>query len=71
MPKNTYLRCPLEVLRAIAVDVVVRTDGLLQFIADNQTRTLGSGTSGEDHDARAGVWESRLYHVKYCHGTLT
>ena len=64
MPKNTYLRCPLEVLRAVAVDVVVRTDGFLQFVADDQTRSLGSGTSREDHDASASVGERRLFGIR-------
>lgn len=47
-------------LRAIPVDVVVRTNGLLQLVADDETRAFRRWASSEHHDPRTGVREGRL-----------
>ena len=69
---KTYLRGSLEVPRTVAVDVVVRSDGLLQLVADDHTRALRGRPSREDHDPRASVGESRLgYGISGCAGRTT
>ena len=47
-------------LRTVSVDIMVRTDRLLQLVANNHTWAFGGWTTGEDQDASAGVGEGRL-----------
>jgi len=55
-----YLGGTLEVLDAISVDVVVRSDGFSEFWADNQSRSIGRWSTGEQHDSSTSVWECGL-----------
>lgn len=55
-----YLDSFLVVLDVVTVNVVMRSDGLLQLGANDVTRSLGGGTAGEKHDARTGVLERCL-----------
>ena len=64
MPKNTYLRCPLEVLRAITVDVVMGPNGFFQLVANDESRTFRGWTSGKQHDARTSVRKSSLLKLR-------
>ena len=56
-----YLGSTLEMLDAISVDVVVRSDGFSEFWADNQSRSIGRWSTGEQHDSSTSVGESGLY----------
>ena len=56
----THLRRPIEVFGAVTVNIVVRTDGLLEFVADDQSWSFGRRTTREEHDACASVGEGRL-----------
>ena len=55
-----HLNGSLVMLRAVPINVVVRSDGLLQFVADDHTRTLCGGSASKYHYTRPGVRESRL-----------
>ena len=61
-PKNrhaftTYLNGLLVVLDVIAVNVVVGTNGLLQFRRDDKTGALSSRTTSEVHNTASGILE--------------
>jgi hypothetical protein len=43
-------------LGAIAINIMMGTNGLLEFIADNHARTLGRGTTSEQQDPRTSAW---------------
>jgi len=46
--------------RAVAVDVVMGSNGFFELIVDDHTRTLCARTAGEHHDSRTGVRVSSL-----------
>ena len=56
----TNLGGALEVLRTIAVDVVVGSNGLLELVADDHAGTLGCWTTRKEHDASASIRKSSL-----------
>lgn len=45
---------------AVAIDIVVGTNGLLQLVGDNHARTLCARTTGEHHDSCTSVGISSL-----------
>lgn len=47
-------------LDAVAVNVVVGTDRLLELRADDHTRSFGRGSTSKEHDATSGVGEGGL-----------
>lgn len=59
-PNDPYLDGLLVVLDVITVDVMVRSDRLLQLRSDNVARAFSSCTAREDHDTRAGILERGL-----------
>ncbi len=58
--ETTYLGSTLEVLRAVPIDVVVGTDGLLELVTDDEAGALGSRSTCEEHDTGTSVGEGRL-----------
>lgn len=55
--RSTYLQGFLIVLDVVAVNVVVRADGLPQLRTDYHAWTLSGGTAAEEHDPTAHVHE--------------
>jgi hypothetical protein len=45
---------------AISINIVVGSNGLLEFIADDHTRSFSSRSTRKEHNATAGIWECRL-----------
>jgi hypothetical protein len=60
---SAYFGGALEVFHAIPIDVVMRSDGFLELVADNHTRALSGWPAGKQHNTPAGIWECRL---QYC-----
>lgn len=57
---RTDLDSLLVVLDVVPVDIVVRTNRLLQFGGNNVTRALSGGTTGEGHNTASRVLEGSL-----------
>ena len=60
MIRATYLGGSLEVLDAVSVDIVVRSDRLPQLGRDDHARSVGGRSTGEEHDPSASVGERGL-----------
>jgi len=58
--KTPYLRRLLIVLDVVPLDVVVRTNRLPQFRANDNSGTFGAGPTSEEHDPRARIGEGSL-----------
>ena len=62
----SYLQCLLIVFDVVAINVVMGTDWLPQFGTNYHTRSLGCGTTTEEHDSSASVDILRLQETD-CH----
>ena len=58
--EGTYLGCLFEMLDAVPVDIVMRSDRFSELGADDHTGSFGSGTTGKEHDTGPGVREGGL-----------
>lgn len=52
-------------LDGVSVYIVVRTDWLPQLWSDDQSRTIGSGSTSEEHNSGTSIWERSLLRVSY------
>jgi hypothetical protein len=64
---GTHLGSTLEVLDAVSVNVVVRSDRLPKLRADDKTRSIGRWSTREQHDSSTSVGESGLKHQRGLH----
>lgn len=56
----SHLRSLLEVLDAVPVDIMVRSDRLLELVRDDHTRSFRRRTARKQHDPRSRVRERAL-----------
>jgi hypothetical protein len=57
---KAYLDSLLEIFDVVPINVVMRSDRLLQLWTDNNTGTLGCWATSEDHDASTCILERRF-----------
>ena len=58
--RKYYLHSFLHVLAVVSLNVVMRSDWMLQLVIYNHAGALCAGTSHEQHDASASVGEGTL-----------
>lgn len=68
MNDMTHLGRTLEVLDAVSVDIVVRSDGLPELWSDDHTGSVRGRSPREQHDPSASVREGGL---QYQHKIMT
>ena len=60
MVTKHYLNGTLEVFDGVTINIVVRTNGLLQLVADDHTWALGGRATSEQHNTGSGIRIGRL-----------
>jgi hypothetical protein len=58
---DTCLDGALVMFNTISINVVMRTDGLLQFVAHDHARALSGGATSKQHDTSTRIGERRLH----------
>lgn len=61
MENLTYLQRFLVIFDIVAINIMVRADGLTQLWSNDHSRTFCSRAAGEQHDPSASILERRLH----------